>query len=147
MKINDDGLRILKSYEGLELKAYKDSVGVLTIGYGHTSAAGKPEVKSGMKITEKEAEDILRVDLAKFEEAVFKRLKRTPTNNQFSAMVSLCYNIGPGNFEKSTVLKAFNEGNIKLSGEAFDRWNKAGGVVLRGLVKRRAAERALFERA
>ena len=142
--MNQAGIDLLKSFEGCRLRAYRDSVMVWTIGYGHTSMAGPPEVKSGLTITQAEAEGILKRDLVKYETAVNRAISRVPTENQFAAMVSLCYNIGPGNFNRSTVLSAFNAGNLGLAADAFRRWNKAGGKVLKGLVRRREAERALF---
>jgi len=144
MKINRAGIELLKRWEGCRLKAYRDSVGVLTVGFGHTSAAGPPIVKEGMTITQQEAEDILVRDLVKYEAAVSKALKRTPNENQFSAMVSLCYNIGPGAFAGSSVVRQFNGGNTLTAADSFLLWNKAGGVILAGLAKRRADERKLF---
>ena len=144
MKINSAGIALIKEFEGCRLKAYKDAVGVLTIGYGHTSMAGPPLVMPGMTITQQQADDILITDLAKYELAVSKAIKRQPTPNQFAAMVSLCFNVGPGNFRKSTVCRAFNEGSLIRSSNAFLRWNKAGGRVLAGLTRRRLAERDLF---
>jgi lysozyme len=144
MKVNAAGLDLIKSFEGLRLKAYKCSAGVDTIGYGHTSAAGAPVVKAGMKITEQEAEKILARDLGKYEQAVDKAVTVKPTSNQFSAMVSLCYNIGPGNFAGSSVVRRLNAGDVKGAAEAFLLWNKVHGRALAGLTRRREAERKLF---
>ncbi len=144
MKINKAGLDLIKSFEGLRLETYKCSADVDTIGYGHTSAAGEPKVVPGMKITANEAEAILARDLVKYETAVTKALSVVPTSNQFAAMVSLCYNIGPGNFASSSVVRRLNEGNPKAAAEAFLRWNKAGGKVLAGLTRRREEEKKLF---
>ena len=77
MQTNAEGLSLIKLYEGLRLKAYKDPVGILTIGYGHTSAAGTPEVKLGMVITREEAEAMLRRDLVTYEKAVADAVKVT----------------------------------------------------------------------
>lgn len=144
MQTNAEGLSLIKLYEGLRLKAYKDPVGILTIGYGHTSAAGTPEVKLGMVITREEAEAMLRRDLVTYEKAVADAVKVDLTSNQNSACVSLCYNIGPGNFKKSSVLRFINQGRFDDAADAFLLWNRAGGKILSGLVKRRAAEAALF---
>lgn len=144
MKTNKAGLDLIKSFEGLRLETYKCSAGVDTIGYGHTSAAGEPKVKPGMKITEKEAEEILARDLGKYEAAVSKAMTVTPTENQFSAMVSLCYNIGPGNFASSSVVRKLNAGDVEGAANSFLLWNKAAGKVLAGLTRRREAEKALF---
>lgn len=144
MKINAEGLDLIKRWEGLRLETYKCSAGVDSIGYGHTSAAGEPKVTPGMKITANEAEEILTRDLAKYEKAVTKALSVAPSSNQFSAMVSLCYNIGPGNFASSSVVRRLNEGNAKAAADAFLMWNKAGGKVVKGLTARREDERKLF---
>lgn len=144
MKINAAGLDLIKRWEGLRLTAYQDSVGVWTIGYGHTAEAGPPAPKAGMKITEKEADDILKRDLGQYERAVTKAISVAPTSNQFAAMVSLCYNIGPANFATSTVVKLVNAGDPRGAAEAFLRWNKAGGKVLAGLTHRREDEKKLF---
>ena len=110
--INQAGLNLIKQFEGLRLKAYRDAVGVWTIGYGHTSMAGDPKVKAGMVITEDEAEQILRIDLKKYEDAVKKALPGYPlTDNQYAALTSLCYNVGPGNFSKSSVVRYLRQGN------------------------------------
>jgi lysozyme len=144
MKTSKAGIDLIKRWEGVKLTAYKCPAGIWTIGYGHTSAAGSPKVVAGMTITTKEAEEILTRDLLKYETAVKNALTRAPNQNQFDAMVSLCYNIGPGAFKKSSVAKRFNEGNVAGAAEALRMWNKAGGKVLQGLVNRREDERKLF---
>lgn len=145
MQINEAGLEIVKHYEGLRLKSYADPVGVWTIGYGTTTAAGVGiDVRPNMTITEQEAEMYLRRALDKFGDDISPAMTRRPTQNQYSAMLSLAYNIGPGAFKKSTCLRRFNAGDIDGAAEALTWFNKAGGKVLRGLVRRRAAERELF---
>lgn len=144
MKINTAGLNLIRDFEKLSLKAYADPVGIWTVGYGHTG----PEVREGMMITEDRAEAILRDDLGRFEREVEKRIKGG-NRNQFSAMVSLCFNIGPANFAKSSVLKFHNAGDHARAGECFMLWNKATGQdgkkqELKGLTRRRAAEAALY---
>lgn len=146
MKTNRAGIELLKKWEGCRLTAYRDSVGVLTIGYGLTSAAGIIKVTEGLTITQEQADEYLVKALVKYEAAVKKALTRAPNENQYSAMVSLCYNIGPGAFAKSSVVRLFNEGDAKGAADAFRMWNKAGGKVLKGLVSRREDERALFLR-
>lgn len=142
--LNKESLDLIKSFEGLELKAYKDSVGVLTIGYGHTSMAGDPVVKLGMTLTEKEATDLLSSDLLKYE-AMVKRNVKVPLNpNQYGALVSFTYNLGEGNLKSSTLLKKVNAGDFTGASKEFQKWNKAGGKVLKGLTRRREAERVLF---
>jgi lysozyme len=144
MKTNRAGIELIRKWEGVRLTAYVCPAGVLTIGYGHTSAAGAPKVTPGMKISHEEASEILVRDLVKYESAVTRALTRTPNEHQFSAMVSLCYNIGPGAFAKSSVVRLFNAGDVAGAADAFTMWNKAGGKVLQGLVNRRKDERALF---
>jgi len=144
MKTGSRGLALIKQYEGLRLEAYQDSVGIWTIGYGHTAQAGPPKPGAGMRITRLEAEAILARDLVEYERAVDEVVTRPPKQNQFDAMVSLCFNIGPGNFTRSSVARAFNIGEESRAAEAFLAWNKAGGRVLPGLTRRRAAEKRLF---
>lgn len=144
MKTSRDGIALLKKWEGCRLKAYLDPVGIWTIGYGHTSAAGLPKVAAGLIITRQEAEDILVRDLVQYESAVAKALTRSASQPQFDAMVSLCFNIGPGAFAGSTVVRKFNAGDVAGAADAFRLWNKAGGKVLPGLEFRREDERKLF---
>lgn len=144
MKTSSKGIALIKRFEGCELEAYKDIVGVWTIGYGHTSMAGPPKVEPGMKITQAEAEDILVRDLVKYETGVSKALTKVPMQNQFDAMISLCYNIGVAGFSKSSIVRHFNAGNVELAANSFLLWKKAGGKVVQGLVNRRTAERDLF---
>lgn len=139
MALNEDGLELIKTYEGLRLKAYQDSVGVWTIGYGHTRTA-----KPGMTITAEEAEALLRQDLADAEKAVTRLVKVPLNDNQYSALVSFVFNLGSGNFAMSTLLKKINSGDIAGAAKEFKRWNRAGKKVLAGLVRRRDAEAALF---
>lgn len=138
-QINADGLRLLKSFEGLRLEAYQDSVGVWTIGYGTTSG-----VRPGQVITEAQAEAFLKRDLDRFESAV-EDLVTVPLNDdQFSALVSFTYNVGEGALSSSTLLRLLNGRDYRGAAEQFLRWNRAGGVELAGLTRRRRAERALF---
>lgn len=143
-QINSDGLLIIKSFEGLELRAYQDSVGVWTIGYGHTSMAGPPQVYPGMVITKAEAEEILRRDLRVFETGVQNALTIATNSDQFSAMVSFSFNVGLGAFRDSTLLRKHNAGDFAGAANEFLRWVYAGGQFLPGLERRRKAERALY---
>jgi lysozyme len=136
--INDAGRKIIMDAEGVRLKAYKCPAGVWTIGYGHTG-----DVKDGDSITMHWAETILEYDLQRFEEGVGK-LAPGASANEFSAMVSLAFNIGLSAFEKSTVLKEFRAGRKLNAANAFEAWVRGGGRVLPGLVRRRAAEKKLF---
>lgn len=146
MELNKDTIDLIKSFEGKELKAYKDSVGVWTIGYGHTSMAGLPVVKAGMTLTESEAINLLVSDLKKYRAMVDRNLKIALNENQYGALVSFTYNLGEGNLKSSTLLKKVNAKDFKGAALEFAKWNKAGGKVLAGLTRRRAAEAALFSK-
>ena len=144
MDISNRGLNLIKEFEGLELEAYQDIVGIWTIGYGHTSMAGPPEVVPGMEITEDEATEILRRDLGQYENGVERAVRVHITQNMFDALVSLTYNIGVNGMQRSTFIRLLNEGDYEGCAEAMQMWNKAGGRVVAGLTRRRAAEAALF---
>lgn len=144
MRVNQKGLELIKEYEGFRSKAYKCPAGIWTVGYGHTSAAGEPKVGPLTSVSREEGEAILRHDLLAFERAVASAVKVPLTSNQFSALVSFCYNVGPTAFRASSVLKAVNAQQWGEVPRRLALWNKAGGKVLPGLVRRRAAEAALF---
>ncbi len=149
VSVHQSAVDLIMEFEGLRLNAYVDPATggePITIGYGHTSAAGAPVVKLGMKITEAEAETILKRDLQKFADGVFKMLTAPVNPYQFGAMTSLSFNIGLGNFGKSTLLKKVNAGDFEGAAAQFARWNKANKKVMAGLTRRRAAEAALFMR-
>lgn len=144
MRVNQKGLELIKEFEGFRAKAYKCPAGVWTVGYGHTSAAGAPKVGSLTRVTRAEAEEILRNDLQQYEDAVESAVRVELNSNQFSALVSFCYNVGAGAFRSSGVLKAVNKKQWNEVPRRLALWNKGGGRVLPGLVRRRAAEGALF---
>lgn len=144
MKTGPKGIKLLKQFEGWRSKAYRCSAGVLTIGYGHTSMAGPPKVTPSMTITKAQGEAILKKDLKKYEKAVNDYVRVQLTQEQFDALVSFCYNVGPGNFKKSSVLRYVNARRFDDVPSRLMLWNKAGGRVLRGLTRRRAAEGELF---
>ncbi len=141
MTINQDGLNLIKSFEGLYLDAYIDPVGIPTIGYGHIK-----DVEVGMTITEAQAEEFLRQDLADAEVAVSSDIVQVSLNeNQFSALVSFTFNVGSQAFADSTLLRHLNQGEFQGAADQFTVWNKGdGGQELPGLTRRRNAERALF---
>lgn len=144
-EIDPRAIALIKEFEGFRSEAYRDPVGIWTIGYGTTKAAGVGiDPKAGMTITEAEAEKYLRRALDKFAEQIRPHIKRPTTPAEFGAMLSLAYNIGPGAFSGSTVLERFNAGDKAGAAEAFGWWNRAGGKVLAGLVRRRKAEADLF---
>lgn len=139
MKTSPKGIALIKEFEGLRLKAYKCPGGVWTIGYGHTAGV-RPE----MVITEAQAEDFLREDLFSCENAVNNQ-KLSINQNQFDALVSLIYNIGIGNFQKSTLLcKARVNPNDNSIMDEFLKWVYSKGRVLPGLQRRRLAEMKLY---
>jgi len=139
MKTSTKGLKLIKSHEGLRLKAYKCPADVWTIGYGSTTG-----VKPNDVVTNKQAEELLAKDLATAEAEV-NRHKLPLNQNQFDALVSFIFNVGSGNFRKSTLLKRIQENvfhpNIPFQ---FSRWDKGGGKVLPGLVRRRKDEAILY---
>lgn len=139
MKTNKDGLDLIKSFEGLYLKAYKDMVGVWTIGWGCTVG-----VHDGMVITEAQAEDLLQKELSTFEVGVPKYVTAPLNENEFAALVSFSYNLGLGSLQHSTLVKFLNNGDRANAADQFLVWNKAGGQPVAGLTRRRSAERALF---
>jgi lysozyme len=144
-KLNKAGIDLIKSFEGWRAKAYRDAVGVWTIGYGHTDMTGNPpKVTSDLRITREEGEEILRRDLLKYESAVIAAVLVPLNDNQYSALVSFCYNVGPGNLRKSSILKRVNASRFDDVPGRLLLWNKAGGRVLRGLTRRRKAEGELF---
>lgn len=142
---NAEGLELIKHFESLRLTAYQDSVGVWTIGWGHTGLSHNDgTVHAGREITEGEAVDLLKKDLAEFEAAVARNVTVDLNENQFSALVSFTFNLGETNLKKSTLLKKLNRKDFFAAGGEFKKWNKAGGRRLAGLVRRRLSERNLF---
>jgi lysozyme len=144
MITNAAGLSLIRQAEGLRLRAYLCPANVWTIGIGTTVYPDGRKVRSGDKCTEQQADRYLAHDLQEFERAVAAMVTVPVTSNQFSALVSLAYNIGIGALKKSTLLRLLNAGDYAGAANQFPRWNRGGGRILPGLVKRRAAERALF---
>lgn len=138
MKTSKKGIDLIKKFEGCKLTAYADAVGVFTIGYGHTG-----DVKRGQKITQDDADALLKKDIEKFETLVNLLILNNYkfNQNEFDALVSFAFNLGGGNLKKLTGDGKRNKGQIA---DAIPLYNKAGGKVLSGLVKRRKAERDLF---
>ncbi|USA54565.1 lysozyme [Acinetobacter sp. C32I] len=144
MKTSQVGINLIISFEDLVLTAYDDGVGVWTIGYGTTVYPNGIRVKRGDTCTKAQAMSFFQHDLRRFEAAVNQVVKVTINQNQFDALVSLTYNIGEQAFKDSTLLKKLNAGDFMGAAEQFKVWNKGGGKVMKGLVRRRAAERELF---
>lgn len=142
-QISQRGIDLIKHFEGCYLKAYKDSVGVWTIGYGHTGLVHKDgTVKAGRMITQQEAEDLLRYDLTNFAKRVEQGATVPMTDDQFAALVSFDFNTG--GFLRSTLRKKLNAGQYDEAANQFLLWDKAGGKTLKGLTRRRRSERNLF---
>ena len=141
MHISDEGLDLIKHFEGCELEAYKCPAGVWTIGYGHTK-----DVEEGDKWSQDKADFMLFRELEEeYEQYVNDYVHVDLNQNQFDALVSWTYNLGPANLKKSTLLKVLNNGNFHEVPTQIKRWNKANGKVLQGLVRRREAEALLFQ--
>ena len=138
--ISQRGIDLIKEFEGFRSKAYKCPAGVWTIGYGHTAG-----VKPGMTVTREQGEAMLRKDLKIYERHVSEALGDVQTSQgQWDALVSFCYNAGPGNLRKSSMLRLHKQGKYQAAAQAFMAWTKGGGRVLPGLVRRRKAEKALY---
>jgi lysozyme len=140
MRTSEKGLALIRQFEGLRLLAYKCPAGIPTIGYGHTAG-----VKMGQSITKAEAEALLREDVTRFESHVDALVKVPLTQGQWDALSSWVYNLGPTNLERSTLLRKLNAGDYAGASAEFGKWVNAGGKPLTGLIRRRAAERAMFE--
>lgn len=145
-KIGSKGLSLIKSFEGLRLKPYLCSANVPTIGYGNTFYENKTKVTlKDSAITEQRAVELLSWSLSGFEQYVDSYCVDTITQNQFDALVSFCYNLGPANLKSSTLLKKVNANpNDPTIRAEFLKWNKAGGRALAGLTRRRTAEADLY---
>lgn len=143
--VTQEALELIKSFEGCELTPYKCSANVPTVGYGATTGLdGLAVVLGSPAITKMEADTLFARDIARFSESVRSLVKVEVNSNQFSALVSLAYNIGSGNLKKSTLLKKLNKGDYKGAADEFPKWRRARGKVLQGLVRRRELERNLF---
>lgn len=149
MKLSQQGNDLIKSFEGLRLKAYLCDAGVWTIGWGHTG----PEVRKGLVWTRQQADDAFDVDTDRFELAVlsyllpipwFNREVRHVAQSRFDALVSLTFNIGAQAFADSTLLRLLGKGDTMGAAEQFTRWNKAGGKLNPGLLARRTKEMRIF---
>lgn len=147
MKISQNGIDLIKKYEGFRSRSYVCPAGIRTIGYGTTRINGHA-VQRGMSCTEEQAGEWLRKDANDFLDQIDNMIKNpnTLTQNQVDALASFVYNVGIGNFKKSTLLKHINDGFMVLAADEFKRWNKGGGQVLGGLTARRKEEAELFRR-
>lgn len=139
IKASHQWRELVTNFEGLRLDAYLDSVGVPTIGWGHTLG-----VKIGDSITHERAEELLYADVKRFELAVNRLVDVPLTQYQFDALTSFAFNLGAGNLKSSTLLRLLNDGNYSGAADEFTRWVYADGERLRGLVRRRKAEAEMF---
>ena len=146
MKISENGLKLIKKFEGLSLKPYLCSAGIPTIGFGNTFYENMKKVTlQDETITEERADSLFNFLVTTNYVNVVNRLVIVDINqNQFDALVSFVYNLGSGNFEKSTLLKKVNQEDFIGASLEFEKWNRASGKVLNGLTKRRLAEKELF---
>jgi len=140
MKISQNGLELIKHFEGCELEAYKCAAGVWTIGYGHIKTAVE-----GMTISQSYADELLDGEIVEYEDYVNAAVTAPLSQDQFDALVSWTFTLGNGNLNASTMLKVLNRGEYEEVPAQMKRWNKAGGKVLEGLIRRREAEANLFE--
>lgn len=142
-RLNEAGLNLIKSFESCRLTAYPDpgtGGDPWTIGWGTTG----PNVYPGLQISQEQADQWLVEDVAKFEKCVERALAVRVTENQFSALVSLAYNIGCSALQGSTLMRLLNAGDDVGAADEFPKWNRSGGKVMAGLKRRRKTERALF---
>ena len=146
MKLSDNGIRLIQEFEGLRLTSYLCSAGVPTIGYGATYYGDGSKVKLGQTITRDQANQLLKDHLKEFEGSVIGLLNKTKVNqNQFDALVSFTFNLGPDKLAISQLLRIIkaNPNDPKIAAE-FAKWNRAGGEVSTGLVRRRKKEAQLY---
>lgn len=139
MNVSYNCLNLVKEFEGCILQAYKDPIGVWTIGYGHTHG-----VSQGQQITQDKADQLLVEDLTSVGNEVDHLVVVSLNQNQFDALVSFTFNVGGTNLAKSTLLKKLNAGDVPGAADEFDRWVYANQIKFDGLVRRREAEKALF---
>tara|TARA_Y100001937_G_scaffold125171_1_gene191418 strand:+ start:963 stop:1406 length:444 start_codon:yes stop_codon:yes gene_type:complete len=140
MNISQEGLSLIKKFEGCELEAYKCAAGVWTIGYGSTKG-----VKEGDSINQEDADKLLMAEMKEYEGYINNMVEVNLEQNQFDSLVSWVFNLGPSNLKNSTLLKVLNSKDYQGVPAQIRRWNKANGKVLEGLERRRLAESLLFE--
>lgn len=134
----------IKSHEGCRLTSYRDPAGVWTVGYGATRLASGNPVMRNVRITQEQADDLLKSELERLRGVLAQYIRVPVTEGQFIALLDFAYNCGEGALRRSTLLKLFNAGKVVNAGYEFKRWVRAGGNELPGLVRRREAEKELF---
>lgn len=142
MTLPPQSVQLVKEFEGCSLQAYKDMAGKLTIGYGHCG----PEVKLGQTITQEEADNLLLTDMESAACSVKKYVKVPLNDNEFSALISFTFNVGPQNLKRSSLVVLLNAGRYEAVPVELLRWCKAGGAVVGGLYRRRVAEAELWNK-
>jgi lysozyme len=147
LAVSPEGTNLIADFEGLRLCSYRDVVGVWTVGYGHTAAAGAPRPRAGLCLPSKaEAVALLHRDLDRYSKGVAKLVRSPTSSREYNAMLSLSYNVGTGAFGSSTLLRLHNGRHYAGAAAQFKRWNRAGGRPLAGLTRRRGVECALYVR-
>ncbi len=139
MTYSKEGLALTERFEGCKLEAYQDQVGVWTIGYGHTRG-----VHGGMTCTQEQAAQWLAEDTMEAQDAVNRFVSVDLTQHEFDALVDFVFNLGAGAFQRSTMLRLLNAGNHVAAADQFQLWDRAGGQVVAGLLRRRLAEKQEF---
>jgi lysozyme len=134
----------VKKFEGCRLCSYKDPVGVWTVGYGATRLASGNPVMRNVRITQEQADDLLKSELERLRAVLAQYIRVPVTEGQFVALIDFAYNCGEGALRRSTLLKLLNAGKVVNAGYEFRRWARAGGIELPGLVRRREAEKKIF---
>ncbi len=142
MEISDNGLELIRQFEGFSPKPYRCPAGKLTIGYGHAIIFSDKFPASG--ITQEIAENLLKQDVSVAENSINHLVSGQILQCQFDALCSFVYNIGTKAFEKSSLLRLLNQGHPELAAAEFARWIYTGGIVQNGLIRRREAEKSLF---
>lgn len=145
MKPSEKFTELMINFEGEILKGYLDPAGLLTVGIGHLVDVKTEPYRLNQPITKEESRRLFERDTAWAVKAVNKLARVSLTQNQFDALCSFVFNVGERAFAGSTMLRLLNQGDYKGAALEFPKWNKSQGKVLKGLVRRRAAEKALFE--
>lgn len=139
MTYSQNGMHLTESFESCRLMAYLDSVGVPTIGWGHTNS-----VHMGMTCSQEQADQWLQEDIQSSVNAVNSMVKVQLTQQEFDALVDFTFNLGAGNLQHSTLLRLLNAGDYSSAAAEFDKWDRAGGKVMAGLLRRRESEEDMF---
>ena len=147
MKVSKECLEMIKHHEGVRSKPYKCPAGLWTVGVGHVIGDGKSLPKEWNRtFTPDEIDSILAADLQRFERGVLRLCPRNLNQNRFDALVSFAFNVGLGSLQRSTLRMKHNRGEIDACAQEFLKWSKAGGKVLKGLLKRRQDESRLYQK-